>query len=105
MIRLNPEPDGQRQLATRRLAHIMQMARGTYEAARMELIEALSQQQMAAYALVGRQGTAKAADVVDAMGISIGHASGILKGLVELHLLEREMVIDEVGKKFVYRVK
>jgi hypothetical protein len=105
MMRLNPEPEGQRQQATRRLANIMQMARVTYEMARMELIGALSDQQADVFDLVTRRGTAEAADVVVTMEVSIAHASGILKGLVELHLLEREMVIDAVGKKFVYRVK
>ena len=95
----------QRQQATRRLANIMKLARGTYETARMELLGALSDQQAQVYDLVRQQGAAVAADVVAALDVEINHASGLLKGLAELHLLEREQVIDDVGRKFVYRVK
>lgn len=94
-----------RQQATRKLANVARLARVTYETARMELIGALSSQQMIVYDMVYKRGSIEAADVVTAMRLQKSHASGLLKELTDLGLLEREPIISSAGKRYIYRIK
>lgn len=97
-------PDG-RQRYARRLANVMKLTRIAYETSRMELIGALSDQQMRVYDLVFHRESTETAVVIEALGVKPNHASGLLKELTDLGLLERTAITDVAGKRFVYRIK
>lgn len=70
------------------------------------LIESLSDQQRTTYYFIDIQYKTEpvtAADVAYAYHLKLNHASGLLKSLYELGLLQRELVVDSTGKRYVYR--
>lgn len=90
-----------RQQYARSMARVMTQARATYIVALAELLGVLSDQQRQVYEMTDKPITST--NVVAALGVTINHASGLLKELYQLNLLIRDEVVDEQGRRFIYQ--
>jgi len=68
------------------------------------LIESLSDQQRRVLNYIELWGVpVTTAQVMEDFKLRNNHASGLLKSLYELGLLQRELVVDSTGMRYVYR--
>lgn len=82
----------------------MKTASQSYRNIRTLLVAELSPQQASVLNCVAAFAAVDSEEVSDQMGVSVQHASTLLKDLWHLGLLDRHEVIDDEGRHYVYQV-